>query len=293
MPALPDIPKGRPVLIAGPTACGKSALAMRIAEARGGIVVNADAMQVYGNWRVLTARPPAEDETRVAHRLFGHVAGDEPYSVGRWLRELAPLLRDGPRPVIVGGTGLYFTALTEGLADIPAIPPAIRNEAAALVARGGLGALLDGLDAATLAAIDRQNPMRVQRAWEVLRATGRGLADWQADTPPPLLPPGGCVRLLIEAPGDWLGERIATRFDAMLREGVLDEARANLPGWSPALPSAKAIGAVELVAHLRGQMPLKAARAAAIVATRQYAKRQRTWFRARMRKWPRIAPCGI
>jgi len=293
MPALPDIPKGRPVLIAGPTACGKSALAMRIAEARGGIVVNADAMQVYGNWRVLTARPPAEDETRVAHRLFGHVAGDEPYSVGRWLRELAPLLRDGPRPVIVGGTGLYFTALTEGLADIPAIPPAIRNEAAALVARGGLGALLDGLDAATLAAIDRQNPMRVQRAWEVLRATGRGLADWQADTPPPLLPPGGCVRLLIEAPGDWLGERIATRFDAMLREGVLDEARANLPGWSPALPSAKAIGAVELVAHLRGEMPLKAARAAAIVATRQYAKRQRTWFRARMRKWPRIAPCGI
>ena len=293
MTTLPDIPDDRPVLIAGPTACGKSALAMRIAEARGGIVVNADAIQVYANWRVLTARPTVADEARVPHRLYGHVAGDEPYSVGRWLREVAPLLDAPERAVIIGGTGLYFTALTEGLADIPPIPPEIRTRAARLYAEAGLAALLDGLDAQTRARIDTENPARVLRAWEVAQATGRGLAQWHDDTPPPILAPDACTRLLIDAPKEWLNPRIEQRFDAMLAAGALDEARTNLPGWSPALPSAKAIGAAELIAHLKGEQSLDAARDTAIIATRRYAKRQRTWFRARMRDWQQVPACDI
>lgn len=276
------------MLIAGPTASGKSALALAIAERDGGVVVNADASQVFANWRVLTARPGPEDEARAPHRLFGHVPGDAAYSVGHWLRELAPLL-GGARPIIVGGTGLYFTALTEGLAEIPETPAAVRAEADALRLRGDLAALLADLDPETLARIDRRNPMRVQRAWEVQRATGRGLAAWQDDTPPPLLPLARAQPLLIDAEKEWLNARIARRFDAMLAGGALEEARANLATWDPALPSARAIGAPELIAHLRGETTLDAARRAATIATRQYAKRQRTWFRARMKDWRVLA----
>ena len=279
-----DLDPDRPVLIAGPTASGKSALAIAIAERDGGVVVNADASQVFANWRVLTARPSAAEEARVPHRLFGHVPGDAAYSVGHWLREVAPLL-GGARPIIVGGTGLYFTALTEGLAEIPETPAEVRAEADALRRDGGVDALLGAIDAVTLSRIDRQNPMRVQRAWEVQRATGRGLAAWQDATPPPLLPLERAQPLLVEAGKDWLNDRIARRFDAMLAEGALEEARANLPGWDPALPSSRAIGAPELIAHLRGEMTREEARAAATIATRQYAKRQRTWFRARMKAW--------
>ncbi|PWK57247.1 tRNA (adenosine(37)-N6)-dimethylallyltransferase MiaA [Silicimonas algicola] len=274
----------RPVLLAGPTASGKSALAMEIAAFLGGPVVNADALQVYSDWRVLTARPSEADEEALPHRLYGHVPGERPYSVGDWLREVAPLL-DGPPPVIVGGTGLYFTALTEGLADIPETPPEVREEATMRIEAEGHRALLADLDDATVARIDTANPMRVQRAWEVLRATGRGLAAWQNRTPQPILPLDAAQALLIDAPKDWLTPRIERRFDAMLQGGALEEARRNAAGWRSDLPSAKAIGATELVAHVRGEMALEDARAAAIVATRQYAKRQRTWFRARMKAW--------
>lgn len=289
MDAIATIPADRPVLIAGATASGKSALALRIAEDAGGVIVNADAIQVFDCWRILTARPDADDEARAPHRLYGHVPCDFAYSVGHWLREVAEILQGGDRPIIVGGTGLYFRALTEGLADIPATPPGIRSEADALRRDGGAGALLAGLDDKTAARIDRRNPMRVQRAWEVLRATGRGLADWQDDTPPPLLPLDAAAPLLVEAGKDWLNARIAQRFDRMLELGALDEARALLPRWDPALPAAKAIGAPELIAHLRGELTLEQAREAATVATRQFAKRQRTWFRARMGGWTRIA----
>ncbi|MCR9146428.1 MAG: tRNA (adenosine(37)-N6)-dimethylallyltransferase MiaA [Rhodobacteraceae bacterium] len=285
MPSPPDIPADRPVLIAGPTASGKSALALAIAETGGGIIVNADAIQVFANWRVLTARPSLRDEARAPHRLYGHVPGEAGYSVGHWLREVAPLLRDGPRPIIVGGTGLYFSALTEGLADIPPTPPEIRAEADARLARKGLTSLLADLDDATLARIDTRNPMRVQRAWEVQRTTGRALAAWQDATPPPMLPLPDVTAYVIDAPKTFLTPRIEQRFDAMLAQGALDEARANLTGWDPARPSSKAIGAPELIAHLRGAQSLEAARAASVIGTRQYAKRQRTWFRARMRNW--------
>lgn len=283
--ALDTIDPTRPVLIAGPTACGKSALALRIAQTGGGQIINADALQVFANWRVLTARPSPEDEAQVPHLLYGHVARDAEYSVGHWLREVAPLLQSGLRPIIVGGTGLYFTALTEGLAEIPETPSELRQEADRLREAHGHEVFLKEIDPDTLTRIDTANPMRVQRAWEVQRATGRGLADWQDNTPPPLLPLQGCTAIALEAPKDWLSPRIEARFDHMLAAGALDEVRANLDLWDPSLLSSKAIGAAELVAHLRGEMTLEAAREAAITATRQYAKRQRTWFRARMRDW--------
>jgi tRNA dimethylallyltransferase len=207
--------------------------------------------------------------------------------VGDWLRDLAPLL-SGPPPVIVGGTGLYFTALTEGLAEIPATPETVRARAIARLGAEGAAALLAELDAQTAARIDRRNPMRIQRAWEVLTATGKGLAHWQDATGPALLPIEDAQPLLLDAPKDWLTPRIEARFARMLAEGALDEARANAAAWRPDLPSAKAIGAAELIAHVRGEMPLAAARDAAITATRQYAKRQRSWFRARMKAWRRI-----
>lgn len=263
-------------------------MAMEIADRTGGPVVNADALQVFADWRVLTARPSAEDETRVPHALYGHVPGDRAYSVGHWLREVAPYLKGNPA-VIVGGTGLYFTALTEGLAEIPETPPGVRETAMARIAAGEVAAMLAELDDKTACRIDRQNPMRIQRAWEVLTATGRGLADWQDTTGPALLPLSACQPLLIDAPKEWLTPRIEKRFDLMLAQGALEEARANAPHWHPALPSAKAIGARELMAYVRGETTLEGARMAAIIATRQYAKRQRSWFRSRMKGWRVLA----
>ncbi|WP_241523904.1 tRNA (adenosine(37)-N6)-dimethylallyltransferase MiaA [Oceaniglobus indicus] len=277
-----------PVLITGPTASGKSALALRIAESAGGTIINADALQVFANWRILTARPTPGDAARAPHRLYGHVAGDAPYSVGHWLRDVAPLLSNA-RPIVVGGTGLYFSALTEGLAEIPPTPAVVRARGDALLRDHGIGAMLSALDAQTAGRIDRLNPARVQRAWEVQTTTGRGLAAWQDDTPPPLLPRSDALCVLVDPGRDALLARIEARFDAMLAGGVLDEARANLATWSPRHPSAKAIGAPELIAHLNGEITLDAARDRVIVATRQYAKRQRTWFRKRMAGWTRLA----
>ncbi len=289
MPSLDNISAERPVLIAGPTASGKSAIALELAARQGGTIVNADALQVFANWRILTARPSQDEESIAPHALYGHVEATFPYSVGQWLRDITPFLAGSARPIIVGGTGLYFTALTEGLAEIPETPPAIRAEADIRVASRGPQTLLDELDPATAARIDRKNPVRVQRAWEVQQTTGRGLAAWQDETPAPLLPLAKAETMLINADKDWLASRIDRRFDAMLADGALEEARANLAGWDPARPSAKAIGAPELVAHLRGELTLDEARNRAVISTRQYAKRQRTWFRARMKGWAPLA----
>lgn len=275
-----------PVLIAGPTASGKSALALEIAARHGGVIVNADASQVYDCWRIVTARPSAEEEVRAPHCLYGHVSAQTAYSAGHWLREVTPLLQDGVRPIIVGGTGLYFSALTRGLADIPATPAEIRARGDAL----SLPDLLEALDAPTQARIDTANRMRVQRAWEVLTATGRSLSSWQDETGAPQVPETQAHTIVFDAPKDWLNTRIARRFDQMIAEGALDEARAVLPDYDPTLPAHRAIGAPELMAHLQGRLSLEDAREQAIIATRQFAKRQRTWFRSKMRNWQAFSP---
>lgn len=279
-----DMIEDGPIVIAGATASGKSSLALDLAQRFGGVIVNADALQVYGNWQVLTARPDRADQEGISHLLYGHVARDEDYSVGHWLRDVAPLLRGPERPIIVGGTGLYLTALTEGLVEIPPIPGDVRREADGLP----LEVLVRQIDPATSARIDLRNRARVQRAWEVLRATGRGIADWQAETGPPLLPPDRAMLIHLDAERDWLAARIDQRFDRMMAEGALDEARTELPYWEPSRPSSRAIGAPELIAHLRGEIPLDEAVERAKAQTRQYAKRQRTWFRRRMGGWHRL-----
>jgi len=288
MKGIERLSRDLPVLIAGPTGSGKSALAMDLAARDGRLIVNADALQVYDCWRVLSARPSVAEEAALPHALYGHIGRDQDYSVGAWLREVAGLLT---RPVvIVGGTGLYFRALTEGLAEIPPIPAAIRAEADALRLSGEVDVMRQALDDATAAKTDLLNPVRVQRAYEVQRATGRGMAAWQADTSAPLLPLCDAQTLVLQPTVPWLDARIARRFSVMLDEGALDEARAALPHWQADRPWARAIGAPELVAHLRGESTLNAARDAAILASRQYAKRQRTWFRTRMAEWTKVVP---
>jgi len=204
--------------------------------------------------------------------------------VGDWLRDVTPFLT-GPRPIIVGGTGLYFTALTEGLADIPPTPSDVR-------ARGDAMALPDmiaSLDPKTAANIDLNNRVRVQRAWEVMATTGQSITDWQANTPPPLMPLEACTAIALMPDPDWLNARIAQRFDLMMEAGALDEARAMAPNWDPAAPSSKAIGAREMIQLLNGDLTPDSARDAIIIATRQYAKRQRTWVRSRMKGWWNVA----
>ena len=285
--SIAQVSRTAPVLIAGPTASGKSALALALAERDARLIVNADALQVYSAWRILSARPSLAEEQRVPHALYGHVGKAADYSVGHWLREVAPLLA---RPVvIVGGTGLYFSALTEGLVEIPPIPSAIRTEADARRLGGDLAGMIADLDSLTAKGIDLANPARVQRAWEVWRATGRGLADWQRDTGPPVLPLSEAQGLVLHVDRDRLNARIDARLDAMMAAGALDEVRANAADFDASRPWARAIGAAEMMQTLAGQLPLADALVLAKQTTHQYAKRQRTWFRARMRAW---APLG-
>ncbi|MCV2870086.1 tRNA (adenosine(37)-N6)-dimethylallyltransferase MiaA [Defluviimonas sp. WL0002] len=285
-----NIPLKKHVLIAGPTASGKSALALAIAREQGGVIVNADALQVWDCWRILSARPNEAEEAQAEHRLYGHLPCGADYSVGHWLREVAAILDEGKRLIVVGGTGLYLSALTEGLAEIPPIPSEVRAEADKLVATGGLDRMIATLDPDTNARIDLRNPARVQRAWEVQRATGRGIAAWQADTGPALIPLKGATAIRIECDRDWLADRIDRRFLTMVEDGALEEAKAALPRWDPSAPWAKAIGAPELIAHLRGELSLPQAIEAAQAASRQYAKRQRTWLRSRMGGWTPLNP---
>ena len=285
-----------PVLIAGPTASGKSALAMALARAVGGAVVNADSQQVYAEWRVLTARPPEEDEAAVPHRLYGHVNVAEAYSVGRWLEELREVLADcralGLRPIVVGGTGLYFRALTQGLAPIPDIPPEVRAAGEAALERSGLARFAADLarrDPDTAATLDLANPRRVLRAREVLEATGTGLAEWKTRTPSPLVPLERAVAVALDPPRERLYARCDARLDAMLANGALDEvSRVICLGLPRSAPAMKAVGAAELAAHLAGELTLDEAVARAKTETRRYAKRQLTWIRNQMMGWPAL-----
>ncbi len=281
------------ILIAGPTASGKSSLALRLAETTGGLIVNADALQVYDNWRILTARPSPEDESRADHVLYGHITRTESYSVGHWLRDLETLFAAHPdrARIIVGGTGLYFTSLTRGLAEIPEIDPETRAEGDR-IRETDPGVFLEELrhlDPQILETMDKSNPVRLQRAWEVARATDRPLSDWQRDTPAPLLAETDCLCLTVACDRAALWPRIDRRFDWMIANGAIEECEAELAqGWLPELPSARALGAAEIIASLEGKMPLTEAVERAKIATRQYAKRQRTWLRSKMTTWTAV-----
>lgn len=286
---LTDIAADQPVLIAGPTASGKSALALAIARAGGGVIVNADASQIYDCWRTLTACPSPKEEALAPHALYRHLPFDAPYSAGHWLRDVAPFLTGSVRPIIVGGTGLYFSALTKGLAEIPATPPEVRKDADQL----SLDVMLAALDSATCARIDVQNRARVQRAYEVQIATGTPLATWQDNTPAPLIDTENATCIVMDAPKDWLTPRIEQRFDLMIAQGAMDEVAQMQSRYDPTLSSCRAIGVPELMAHANGQSTLPQARDAAIIATRQYAKRQRTWFRSKMKDWIKVDPSQL
>ncbi|MBA4489556.1 tRNA (adenosine(37)-N6)-dimethylallyltransferase MiaA [Paracoccus sp. S1E-3] len=272
----------RHVVIAGPTASGKSALALKIAQMQGGTVVNADALQIWSCWQVLTARPDRQDESVAPHALYGHVDPGSNYSVGDWLRDVAGLRG---RLIVAGGTGLYLTALTSGLAQIPTVSAEIRARGDAWLAAGGLAQMVATLDAPTREKIDIRNPARVQRAWEVLEATGRGISDWQQDTPAPLIPPEAAHCLVLTSDRDWLADRIDRRFRQMWNQGAVEEVRAMLPRWEANAQWTRAIGAPEIAAYLRGESDAETAIAHSIIATRQYAKSQRIWFRNRMKTW--------
>ncbi len=296
--------KGRTaaVLIAGPTASGKSALASEVARRCGGVVVNADSMQVYRELAILTARPTPEDEARVPHRLYGHRPAGEGCSVADWLADAAAVLgelrAEGRPAVFVGGTGLYLDALTQGLSDIPPVPDEIRERWRAAAAERNAAALhgeLAARDPEGAARIRPTDTQRIVRALEVLEATGRPLAAFHGRRSPPPLAPEEIVAALVLAPDRAdLARRIEARFRAMVAVGGLEEARALAAlGLDPRLPAMKAIGVPEMVAAATGAMPVEAAIAAAVTATRRYAKRQETWFRNRMPGWTRVPPGNI
>jgi tRNA dimethylallyltransferase len=284
------------VLIAGPTASGKSALALRLAETLGGVVINADSMQVYRDLRVITARPTAAEEARVPHRLYGHVDAAENYSTGRWCRDVAQVLeeveREGRAPIFVGGTGLYFKALTSGLAAVPPIPADIRASVRGRLATEGVAPLYAELlarDPKTAHRLMPNDRARISRALEVVLATGRSLSDWHAHGLPPLIDGARAARVFITCDRKELVRRIEARFATMLAAGALEEVRVLAARHlDPTLPAMKAHGVPWLIRHFNGEIALDEAAAGAIMDTRRYAKRQVTWFRNQMTDWPAV-----
>ena len=282
-------------LIAGPTASGKSQRALHLAETVGGTIVNADAIQLYRDLRILSARPSAEDEARAPHRLYGVADGAEAWSVGRWVRAAAPILAElaaERKPAIVtGGTGLYFRALIAGLADIPDVPPEVRQAAAARFDAEGEAAFRARLSAADPEAEARIAPgdrQRLVRATEVFEATGRPISAWRRQTRP-LLEPGAWRAEVIEPPREWLYARCDQRFAAMLEAGAVEEAETLAArGLAPDLPVMKAVGLREILAWRRGEIGREQAIALGQQETRRYAKRQLTWFRNQTPDWPRV-----
>jgi tRNA dimethylallyltransferase len=284
------------LLIAGPTASGKSALALRLAERLGGEIVNADALQIYRDLRILTARPSAEDEARAPHHLFGAVDAAEGWSVGRWLRAavdtLGQIAARGRPAIVVGGTGLYMKALTEGLSDIPAIPAEARRDVEALFNRLGeldFRAALAAVDPAAAERIAPGDHQRLRRALEVHAASGRSLSDWQAQGAPAPLAADAWRAAVLAPERQALYQRCDARLSAMVGRGALDEVRALIErGLPPHLPAMKAVGVRQFGSVLSGQSRLEAAVASAQQETRRYAKRQMTWLRNQTPEWPRL-----
>ncbi len=286
------------ILIAGPTASGKSALALALAEQLGGVIVNADSMQVYRDLRVITARPTPEEEARVPHRLYGHVDAAENYSVGRWCRDVGAALQEIAAqrrvPIMVGGTGLYFKALTSGLAAVPPIPADIRTQVRGRLQSEGVAPLYAELlsrDPQTAHRLMPNDRSRITRALEVILATGRSLSDWHRDGLPPLIDPARAAKVFITCERKELVARIERRFAGMIAAGALDEVRALAArNLDPLLPAMKAHGVPWLIRHLKGDILLDEAVAGAVMDTRRYAKRQHTWFRNQMPGWDALAP---
>lgn len=280
------------VLIAGPTASGKSALALNLARDFGGAVINADSMQIYRELRILSARPDDAEQALAPHYLYGFVSALEPFSVGKWLDAASAALADcrekGLVPLVVGGTGLYFAALTEGLSPIPEIHASIRVEARQRLVEIGnerFHAELAARDPVMAERLPVGDSQRLVRAWEVIEATGQSLAEWQQLKSPPVLT-GSFASFVLKPDRTWLQARIATRFAAMIKDGALDEVRAlKAKGLREDLPAARALGVPQLIAHLDGRLSLEQAMEAAVSETRRYAKRQMTWFRHQMPDW--------
>ena len=288
------------ILIAGPTASGKSALALALAEKLGGVIVNADSMQVYRDLQIITARPTPDEDTRVPHRLYGHIDATENYSVGRWCVDVAEVLAETKQTsqatIIVGGTGLYFTALTRGLAAVPPIPAEVRDGVRARLSSDGVAALHAELarhDPETAARLMPGDRARVTRALEVILATGRSLSDWHDEGMPASLDPALAAKVFLMPDRDALLRRIDARFDTMMASGALDEVRALAArGLDPNLPAMKAHGVPWLIRHLRGEIALADAVEGAKRDTRQYTKRQTTWFRNQLPDFQWVEPEG-
>jgi len=286
------------VLIAGPTASGKSALALSFAQKTGGMIVNADSMQVYRDLRVLTARPTREEERMVPHRLYGHVDAAVNFSAGAFLTDAEKALAEAREqrilPIFVGGTGLYFKALTRGLSAVPPIPPEIRENVRARLARDGVEALhaeLARRDSVSAQRLTPRDRTRIARALEVIEATGRSLSDWHREGLPPLLAPNTFRAVFLAAERDSLYARIDTRFEAMLNSSALEEVeRLAARKLDPLLPAMKAHGMPPLLAHLGGQITLDEAASIAKADTRHYAKRQFTWFRHQLPEFAWVRP---
>ncbi|QEN87153.1 tRNA (adenosine(37)-N6)-dimethylallyltransferase MiaA [Labrys sp. KNU-23] len=287
------------VLLAGPTASGKSALALALAERFGGSIINADSMQVYRDLAVLSARPDAGETARAPHLLYGHVDGAINYSVGRWRADAAAALDDVRRqqrlPIVIGGTGLYFKALERGLAEMPAVPDSVRDTVRAK-AEGletqALHAWLNEKDPAMANRLRPSDRQRLIRALEILEATGRSLSEWQGEPhSPPLLDADKCLRLFLSPERAELYARIDRRFDLMVGQGAIEEVRAlSQRGLDPALPVMRAHGVPGLCRYLAGEIRLDEAIAGAKADTRHYAKRQFTWFRHQMPGWRFVEP---
>ena len=288
----------RALLIAGPTASGKSALALELAQAHGGVIINTDSMQVYHDLRVLTARPTADEEAVAPHRLYGTVDAAVNFSAGAWVAEAARVLAEvraqGRLPIFAGGSGLYFKALTSGLSDVPAIAVEVRDDVRARLERDGPEALHAQLALRDPASAQRLNPRdrsRVARALEVVEATGRSLTDWHADALPPLLPPDSFTAVFLTPDRDELYARIDARFDAMLGAGALDEVAALAARHlDPLLPAMKAHGVPALIKYLAGELSLEEAAVIGRADTRHYAKRQFTWFRHQLPQFEWATP---
>nr|WP_293421484.1 tRNA (adenosine(37)-N6)-dimethylallyltransferase MiaA [Phreatobacter sp.] len=289
----------RAVLIAGPTASGKSALALELAERFRGVVINADSMQVYRDLAIITARPAPDEAARADHRLYGTVDAAENFSVGRWLAaatgELASARETGHLPIVIGGTGLYFKALTQGLSDIPSVPPDVRARIRALgetLTPAELHARLAAVDPETAAGLRPSDPQRLLRALEVLEATGHPLAYWQrAGRSTPILDPADCAAVFLSVDRPWLRQRIDARFDAMMASGAMEEvARLAARNLDPALPAMRAHGVPGLIAHLRGEISRDDAVARGKKDTKAYAKRQETFFRHQLPGFVSLTP---